>query len=260
MRWRNVQADKRNIFIHFDHMLFLLTYHKALNLTTASRYPARFLLEEVADLLLRFLVLIQPFRIFASHQIKVPAHVSEYLFSSGPKLWPDEKMTLVLQESSMRFVGQRINIQAWRQMAVGFAIKFFGGPNGENPLLGDLAVIGEAEDEEDYVVEPFSANRLPDAWHWAASHTPRTANQNYGLTVDFRQGLTDAALQEYFNVCRQWHLLVYPRLARGAAAAPPDREIGGGARKHTRAQSSVTNISLVKRMALREAPQRPLRQ
>jgi hypothetical protein len=61
-------------------------------------------------------------------------------------------------------------------MAVGFVIKFFGGPNGENPLLGDLAVIGEAEDEEDYVVELFSANRLPDAWHWAASHIPRTAN------------------------------------------------------------------------------------
>jgi hypothetical protein len=52
MRWRNVQADKRNIFIHFDHMLYFLTYYKALNLTTASRYPTRFLLEEMADLLL----------------------------------------------------------------------------------------------------------------------------------------------------------------------------------------------------------------
>jgi hypothetical protein len=58
MRWRNVQADKRNIFIYFDHILYLLTYYKALNLTTASRYPARFLLEKVADLLLRFLILI----------------------------------------------------------------------------------------------------------------------------------------------------------------------------------------------------------
>jgi hypothetical protein len=98
-----------------------------------------------------------------THQIKVPAHVSEYLFSSGPKLWPDKKMTLVLQESSMRFVGQRINIQAWRQIAVGFAIKFFSGPDRENPLLGDLAVISKAEDEENYVIEPFNANRLPDA-------------------------------------------------------------------------------------------------
>jgi hypothetical protein len=48
-------------------------------------------------------------------------------------------------------------------MAVRFAIKFFSGLNGKNPLLGDLAVIDEIEDKEDYVVEPFSANRLPDA-------------------------------------------------------------------------------------------------
>jgi hypothetical protein len=48
-------------------------------------------------------------------------------------------------------------------MAVGFAIKFFSGPDRENPLLGDLAVIGKAEDKEDYMVKPFSANRLPDA-------------------------------------------------------------------------------------------------
>jgi hypothetical protein len=48
---------------------------------------------------------------------------------------------------------------------VGFAIKFFGGLNKENPLLGDLAVISETENKKDYVVEPFSANRLPNAWH-----------------------------------------------------------------------------------------------
>jgi hypothetical protein len=77
---------------------------------------------------------------------------------------------------------------------VGFAIKFFSDLDRENPLLGDLAVISEIEDKEDYVVKLFSANRLPDAWYWAALYIPRTANQNYSLTVDFRQGLTDAAL------------------------------------------------------------------
>jgi hypothetical protein len=87
-------------------------------------------------------------------------------------------------------------------MAVGFAIKFFSGFNKKNPLLGDLAVISKIKNEKDYVIEPFNVNKLPDAWHWAASHTPRTANQNYGLTVNFRQGLTDTALQEYFNVCK----------------------------------------------------------
>jgi hypothetical protein len=120
-------------------------------------------------------------------------------------------------------------------MAVRFAIKFFNGPNRENPLLGNLAVISKVKDKKNYVIKLFSANRLPDTWHWAASHIPRTTNQNYDLTVDFRQGLTDAALQKYFNVYRQWHLLVYPRLAKDTAAAPSNREIGGGTRKHTRA-------------------------
>jgi hypothetical protein len=49
-------------------------------------------------------------------------------------------------------------------------------------------------------------------------------------------------------------------LARDTAATPFNREIGDNARKHTRAQSSVTNILLIKRMALRETPHRPLRQ
>jgi hypothetical protein len=79
-------------------------------------------------------------------------------------------------------------------MAVRFAIKFFSGLNEENLLLGDLAVIGKVKDKKNYVIKLFSVNKLSDAWHWAASHISRTVNQNYGLTVDFRQGLTDAAL------------------------------------------------------------------
>jgi hypothetical protein len=47
-------------------------------------------------------------------------------------------------------------------MAVGFVIKFFGGPNGENLLLGNLAVINEIENKKDYIIELFNANRLPD--------------------------------------------------------------------------------------------------
>jgi hypothetical protein len=46
---------------------------------------------------------------------------------------------------------------------VKFVIKFFGDPNGKNPLLGDLAVIGKVKDKKDYVIKSFSANRLPDA-------------------------------------------------------------------------------------------------
>ena len=45
LRWCNKQADKRNLFIHDGYMLFLLRYHKSLNITNSSRFPVRFLLD-----------------------------------------------------------------------------------------------------------------------------------------------------------------------------------------------------------------------
>ncbi|KAF2416677.1 hypothetical protein EJ08DRAFT_600361, partial [Tothia fuscella] len=51
----------RNLFIYNGYLAFILTYYKSLNITNASRYPVRFLLPEVGQLLARFLILIQPF-------------------------------------------------------------------------------------------------------------------------------------------------------------------------------------------------------
>ena len=67
-------------------MLFVLTYHKALNLTNASRYPVRFLLPEMAELLLGYLIMVIPFRIHLSNRTGVPEEISEYLFSKGKKV------------------------------------------------------------------------------------------------------------------------------------------------------------------------------
>ena len=52
-RWCNKQADKRNLFIHDGYLLFILTYHKSLNQTNACRWPVRFLLPEVGELMVQ---------------------------------------------------------------------------------------------------------------------------------------------------------------------------------------------------------------
>jgi hypothetical protein len=79
LRIRNVIADIRNLLIHIDYMIFILIYYKSLNMINASRYPVRFLLSEIAELLLQFLILIQSFRIFLSKKIGIPKNISEYL-------------------------------------------------------------------------------------------------------------------------------------------------------------------------------------
>jgi hypothetical protein len=111
LRIRNVITDIRNLLIYADYMVFILTYHKSLNMINASRYPVRFLLSEVAELLLQFLILIQPFRIFLSKKTSIPEDISEYLWINGKKVWPSNKMIRILTESSSQIINIRITAQ-----------------------------------------------------------------------------------------------------------------------------------------------------
>ena len=79
LRWYNKQADKRSLFVHNSYLLFILKYHKSLNMVNNSRFPVRFVLPEAAQLLLQYLVLIQPFRTWLSEETGQPECVSEYL-------------------------------------------------------------------------------------------------------------------------------------------------------------------------------------
>ena len=127
LRVCNVSSDKRNLFVHNGHLLFVLTYHKSIRRTNASRWPVRFLLPEVAQLLLQYLMLITPFRRWLQEEVMIPDHVSEYLWSSGREIWSENKMSNVLKSESKAAIGIEVTPRAWRQIAVGTAIKKFAG-------------------------------------------------------------------------------------------------------------------------------------
>ena len=93
-------------------MLFLLRYHKSLNITNSSRFPVRFMLAKVAELLLQYLVLVQPLRIWFSMETSLPKCVSEYLWHDGSAVWTEDRMTRVLLAHSTQAIGVRLNIQA----------------------------------------------------------------------------------------------------------------------------------------------------
>jgi superfamily II DNA helicase RecQ len=231
MRWCNRQADERSIFVHDGYVLFILSYHKSINLTNASRFPVRMLMPEIGELLVRYLVLIQPFRAWLAHDTKIPAQVSEYLWADGAgEVWTRDRMSRVFSARVKAAIGVKLGIRSWRQMAVGIATKKFGGAGCdevEDEVLrggGD----GDEDDNDDSGDDDGGrdgggdggasssggrssrrrsrgAGLMPDAFHWQAAHTPRTGNQAYGGTVNFRQGLTDAALQEYLHISQMWH-------------------------------------------------------
>jgi superfamily II DNA helicase RecQ len=272
LRWQNTQYDQRNLFIHDGYILFILTYHKWQSQHHASRYPVRFLLPEAGELMVQFLVLIQPFRRWVAQETGVPPRVSEYLWSGPHGVWTDDRMTRLIQRNSLLSVGVSTHVQAWRQIAVGIAIKFFSGMGYQ----ADLDREGDTDDDNGG--RPLDANMgdLPEVFHRQATHAPRTGNQVYGGTVNFKDGLTDAGLQQYLQASQMWHRLCHvpplPRAQRGyltafqlSEAAPLVQSAGPSLPQSPyttptppkrRPTSLADNTPLPKRLAVRRTPQR----
>ena len=251
MRWCNKASDKRNLFVHDGYVLFILTYHKSLAMSNASRWPVRFLLPTVGELLVRYLVLVQPFRIWLKEEVSIPEDVSEYLWSHGAEAWTENQMTKILASETKAVLGIRINVQSWRQMAAGIAIKKSG--KLRYPVEADLDSDDDSDDDRD---GDLKGPAMPDAFHWQASHTPRTGNQVYGGTVNFQHGLTDAGLQEFRRASQLWHGLCMTTTAEEEEAQGTRRR---GSRKHGREDSNpgaAPDWPLAKRVAFRKAPLR----
>lgn len=214
LRWRNTTLTTRDLFLHDGQMLFILSYYKSRNQTNASRWPVRFLLPEVGQLITQYLAIVNPFREFLQKETGGPKP-SDYLWSQGTDPWPADTMTRVIVKAGQLILGKRIHIQAWRQITVGIARRKFAAIDA-NLLIEEAA--GEDGDETDAVQGSMS-----DALHWQASHTPRTGNRAYGGTVNFRGGLTDAGLQEFRHISQVWHRFVRSPLDFQTASALPPR-------------------------------------
>jgi hypothetical protein len=113
LRWCNGPHDKRNLFLYDGDLLFILTYHKALSRTNASRFPVRFCLPAVGELMVQYLVLVQPFRELLARQVAIPAEMGEYLFAGREgELWPEDRFTRMMQRLSRLSVGVETSVQA----------------------------------------------------------------------------------------------------------------------------------------------------
>jgi hypothetical protein len=196
-------------------MLFILSYHKTQSQNNASRWPVRFLLPEVAQLVTQYLAIVQPFRKFLQQETQIPVAISDYLWSRGTGPWVDDAMTQVIVNTGKLILGKHIHVQAWRQITISIARRKFAATEA-NLLIEE----GEGVNNDD----PHSMlGSMSDALHWQASHTPYTRNQVYGGTVNFRAGLTDAGLQEYRHVSQLWHRFIHDPLHFKPAVATPHR-------------------------------------
>jgi hypothetical protein len=185
-------------------MIFILSYHKGRHQSNASRWPARYLLPEVAQLVTQYLTIIQPFRHFLQDQAQIPSNsVGDYLWANSAAPWTEDTLTQALVQQGRRLLGKYIHLRAWHQIMIRIARRKLA------PTKASLLIRATKELEgEDGEADVTPAGSMLNALHWQASHTPHTGNHVYGGTVNFRGGLTNAGLQEYHHVSMLWHRLI----------------------------------------------------
>jgi len=133
-------------------------------------------------------------------------------------------------------------------LAVGTAIQKFSGQSYQHDLglPADGFAGGEREGGGAEGGRIEGGGSMSEALHWQVSHNARTGNANYGATVNFTEGLTDAGLHEYLKASQMWHAL-----CRESTKTPAKTLV-----KHTRQESfGLADSPLAKRLAFRRALQ-----
>jgi superfamily II DNA helicase RecQ len=162
-----------------------------------------------------FLVFIQPFRIHLLLKISTAHGTSSsatittptptlsdkrysFIWANSQDIWTTRQFTNILQRETILSKMDPLTVASWRQIAVGIARKKL--KYGGFKKLWETGDVEELDSELEY-----SGDQV---WDYLASHSTMTANLSYASTIDFKNGMTDAALQEYRQACKQWHLFL----------------------------------------------------
>jgi superfamily II DNA helicase RecQ len=147
LRWKNTsQGGTRNIFIENGLVAFVTGYHKGYRSSGNIKIIHRYLPREVAELLVYYLWLVLPFHEKVQWEAHQKRHNSAFLWGGSQKIehrqwtgprfqkekvmegeeegWTSERMRKIIQAASMRWIGVKINISAWRNIAIAISRRF----------------------------------------------------------------------------------------------------------------------------------------
>lgn len=252
-RWCNTGLAPRNLRLHSGHVLFVLTYHKSMHRTHASRSPVRFLPPLVGQRLVQFLILIQSFRRVCAADTQNPPAVGEYIWSDGATPWVEDRMSRTVETLSQCSIGRRVNVKSWRQICTAIAVKKFSGMHYE----ADTDLPGNHDDMRDESMDT-TAVTLPASFHAQTAHGSHTGNRAYGGSVNFASSLTDAGVQVYLWTSQLWWTLFETAFHGVGSVGSAVGRSGKRARPVSMA-AAEHEATLLKRVAYRVRPPRAQR-
>jgi RecQ family ATP-dependent DNA helicase len=230
MRYANTkQGGLRNIFIDHGMVAFVTTYHKNYRQTGKMKIIHRYLPREVGELLLRYLWLVLPFWQSIQSVIEKADKLSPFIWSDAiekdgkdgdgqaneldssrdqgheseepnfkamhrSKQWTSERIRKIMQKYSEKWLGVRLNISAWRHIAIGIARRYLSGK-----------FVVDEDEEVDW--ETFDEDNLDgdSPWDLQAGHGTHVAGMIYARELRQAPGQTMRRQDMFRQVSQEWH-------------------------------------------------------
>jgi superfamily II DNA helicase RecQ len=243
MRFANTkQGGLRNIFIDRGMMVFMTTYHKNYQSSGRMKIIHRYLPREAGELLFRYLWLVLPFWQAVQAVTEKADQLSPFIWSDAAqkeerkdedseqreglerqdegyicdsseyrtvhrgKQWTSERMRKVMQKQSEKWMGVRLNISAWRHIAIAISRRYLRG-----------RFVDDAEDEAvDH--ETFDEDNIEgdSPWDLQAGHGTHVAGMIYARELRLAPGETMGRQDMFRQISQEWHrFLEFPSSMQG---------------------------------------------
>lgn len=217
LRHRNTETGRRNVFVADGLVSFVSRYHKGFYLRNDSKLIHRFVPRVVGTLVVRYLWLVLPFanRIdtYYAHltqqaRTKVPSQ-DTLIWSPDPATmrdWDSDRFSQCLRrETAIGLRGQRINIPAYRHIAIGISRRFLRSSAAFPQNVHDDNPDWSYEETEDTQDSEHFAGHYLDL---QAAHSSHVAGMIYGREATEHAGSTISQREHYRLSSTDWHRLL----------------------------------------------------
>lgn len=190
MRHRNGFLQDRNVFVIDGQAVFVTRYHKSQSQWDSPKVVPRFLPWRVGQLLVIYLVYLQPFAEYLTVQV-LGGGWTDYLWADARGPWETDRLTRVLERETQTQLGTELTTRSYRHVAVTIGRKVVAAAFG----AGYQDEVGEVEAAE----EDESALELQNGRMTA------TGVAHYGVPIDIIKNLSMRSLETFRPLSEKWH-------------------------------------------------------
>ena len=191
LRFRNGSLQDRNVFIIDGEVVLVTRYHQSQSQFDRPKVIPRFLPPTVAQLLVTYLVYVQPFREYLQLEV-LHGDFSDFIWHDDKGMWETPRLRGIIQRQTSLALGHAFGVLDYRHIAVSIGRVIIG----ETWAAGYKDEVGEVEEAE---VDEESGLELQ------SGRGELQGTLKYGVPVDIVNHLSVRSLETFRPLSERWH-------------------------------------------------------